>query len=110
MRKIYSTFLACALMLTVLSGCRGNVSSRKDGKITEPTATTGTVATMPGTDTAPIATEPSVTTEETTHPAGTESTHTTEGTADTHSTAPSDASAPESRARHARPRDPMHHN
>lgn len=110
MRKIYSALLALALMMTVLSGCRGNVSSRKDGKITEPTATTGTVATMPSTDTAPIATAPSATTEETTLPAGTDSTGITEHTTETGVTTPSNESVPEGRARHAHPRDPMHRN
>lgn len=106
MRKYCSALLAVAVMLCMLSGCRGNVSDRTDGKITEPT---GTVATMPSTDTAPIATAPSAVTEGTNPGSMTDSTAQTE-TGTTGDTSPADPSTPEGRARHAHPRDPMQRN
>ena len=104
MRKYYRVFLIPAMMLALLTGCRGNVSNREDGKITEPTAT---VATMPSTDTAPIGTMPSPSTE------STGSTHATEATAEsgmTDATSASDVPEQEGRTRHARTRDPMQRN
>lgn len=110
MRKSYRVFLIPAMMLALLTGCRGNVSNREDGKITEPTATVATMptaATMPSTDTAPIGTMPSPSTE------STGSTHATEATAEsgmTDATASTDVPEQEGRARHARTRDPMERN
>lgn len=60
MRKMIAAAAAFCLMATLLCGCRGNVSSREDGKITDPT---GTAATMPGADTTPsYSTHPTETT------------------------------------------------
>lgn len=98
MKKSCSALLALALMLSAFTGCRRNVSTREDGMVTDPTVTTGTVATMPSTDTAPVDTQPS---------AATQSPAETDATGDT---TPSDPSAPEGRARHAHPRDPMQRN
>ena len=116
MRKHCTPFLVLAVMLALLTGCRGNVSDREDGKITEPTsftATMPTIATMPSTDTAPIDTMPSAETEGTN-----ETQHTQPNPADevpgmSDATNPSDTSEPEGQeglARHAHPRDPMHRN
>lgn len=66
MRKASIALLAAALTMTLLTGCRGNVSERSDGMVTEPGTMPSTSATMPGTDTAPIDTLPPASTEQTT--------------------------------------------
>lgn len=77
MKKILCLILAFALSAGIFAGCRGNVSNNAGGKITDPT---GTMATMPSTDTAPMTTEPmnttgtaSTTPMDTSEPASTES-------------------------------------
>lgn len=76
MRKSIAAAVALTLVASLLGGCGSNVSDREDGKITE---TTGTVATMPSTDTAPT-----VMPHETTNP--TEHTGRNETTDGTHET------------------------
>lgn len=68
MRKAITPLVAAALAITVLAGCRGNVSDRTDGMVTEPGTTPSTSATMPGTDTAPIDPPPPASTEQATDP------------------------------------------
>lgn len=70
MRKTHLLVLTVLLSISLLTGCRGNVSSRPDGQITGPTETT-TVPTMPGTDTVPLEPHPSTAPDsDETHPAG----------------------------------------
>lgn len=66
MKNHYTPFFALALCAAVLTGCRGNVSDNKNGKITEPTMIPDTIATMPSMDTTPpLTTAPNVTTQPT---------------------------------------------
>ena len=44
-RKHCNVLLVTALMLSLLTGCRGNVSHREDGMITDPTGSGATVST-----------------------------------------------------------------
>ena len=95
MRKYFGAIVALALIASLLGGCRGgNVSDREDGVITDPT-NTSTTATMPSTDTAPIATtEPVVTTgpsESTDATMNSGTTDSTEGNTSTNSTGESGA-------------------
>ena len=68
MKKMLCLILAFALSAGLFAGCRGNVSNHAGGKITDPTET---MATMPGTDTAPVTTEPMMTEPMTTDPMNT---------------------------------------
>lgn len=70
MRKAIIPPLAAFLAIMLLAGCRGNVSERSDGMVTEPGTMPSTSATMPGTDTAPIDTLPPAATQQTTAPTG----------------------------------------
>lgn len=70
MRKAITPLVAAALAMTVLAGCRGNVSNRTDGMVTEPDTVPSTSATMPGTDTAPIDPLPTTSTEQATDSTG----------------------------------------
>lgn len=82
MRKAIIPPLAAFLAITLLAGCRGNVSERSDGMVTEPGTMPSTSATMPGTDTAPIDMLPPAATQQTTAPTGeTEQEDTATGTA-----------------------------
>lgn len=116
MRKYLTAAVALTLIASMLGGCRnGNVSDRNDGVITDPTVTSGTMATMPSTDTTPIATtNPSVSTESTTHPGNENSTATTDmtensGAADHSgvSDATGDSGNVEGRTRQSGSRNPM---
>ena len=112
-RKHCNVLLVTALMLTLLTGCRGNVSHREDGMITDPTgsgatvSTTPTIATMPSTDTVPMDTLPSDPTDVTGNTGASESSGTQESTRPSKDPA---QSGQEGRARHAHPRDPMARN
>ena len=99
MKKFFGVAFALALTTALLTGCRSNVSSQKNGRITEPTMMPETVATMPSTDTTPsvtttptVSTQPTHETESATHPSTQENTeHTgtaTEPNTTEHSTAP----------------------
>ena len=75
MKKFCTAALAFVCSALILAGCRGNVSSHENGRITEPTMMPETIATMPSTDTVPpmttmptVTTEPSRSTEPSTQP------------------------------------------
>lgn len=101
MRKAITPLVVAALVMTVLTGCRGNVSERPDGMVTESGTTPSTSATMPGTDTAPIDSLPTTPTDQTTDPTG-ETKH--EATA----TGPTGARGRRTPAKHTNPGAPTH--
>ncbi len=101
MHKAITPLVAAALAMTVLAGCRGNVSERPDGMVTEPGATPATSATMPGTDTAPINPLPPTSTEQTTDPTG-------ETKQEDTTTGPSGTRGRRAPAKHTNPGAPTH--
>lgn len=103
MKKILGSAAAFALAAVLMTGC-GCTNQNMDGMITDPTATSTTAATMPSTNTTPIATtDPSIATEHTTDPSGAmdETIHPGNGdpTIDTGTTG--ETGTMEGRARHA---------
>lgn len=100
MRKAMTPLVA-ALVMTVLAGCRGNVSECPDGMVTESGTTPSTSATLPGTDTAPIDSLPTTPTDQTTDPTG-------ETKGEDTTTGPTGARGRRAPAKHTNPSAPTH--